>query len=137
MDFDFYMDIIPMIAIKYIIFAIVSTIFNLLCQYVSFYFYNGKYSLYFAMFNGTIVGLVIKYILDKNYIFYYKANSKMDDGVKFVLYSLMGVFTTLIFWGFEIMFDYCWNLKYIGAIIGLGIGYFTKYQLDKKFVFKE
>ena len=51
----------------------------------------------------------------------------------------MGVFTTLIFWGFEILFDKLFEhelSKYAGAVIGLSIGYIVKYNLDKKFVFK-
>jgi len=48
----------------------------------------------------------------------------------------MGVFTTFVFWGFEIVFDYLFDKKYTGAIVGLLIGYIIKYNLDKKFVFK-
>jgi len=125
------------IAIKYTIFAIISIIINLIFQTISFYFYKGVYSLYVAMFFGTVAGLLIKYILDKKFIFYHKTKSKIDEGKKFFLYSFMGVFTTIIFWGFEIAFDKLWDLKYIGAIIGLAIGYITKYFLDKKFVFKD
>ena len=50
----------------------------------------------------------------------------------------MGIFTTIIFWGTEIAFDVIFKsagAKYIGAIIGLGIGYIIKYFLDKKYVF--
>ncbi len=50
----------------------------------------------------------------------------------------MGIFTTIIFWGTEIGFNAIFenqNAKYIGAIIGLSIGYAIKYFLDKKFVF--
>ncbi len=92
------------------------------------------------MFFGTLAGLILKYILDKKYIFYHKPKNKKDDGKKFALYSLMGVFTTFIFWGFEIGFDFAFHseiAKYIGAILGLSIGYVVKYFLDKKFVFKE
>ncbi|NWF67417.1 MAG: GtrA family protein, partial [Campylobacterales bacterium] len=49
---------------KYIIFAIFSTIINLLTQSISFYIYEGFLSLYVAMFFGTLSGLVVKYILD-------------------------------------------------------------------------
>ena len=125
---------------KYVNFAITSTLVNLLFQYISFYFYDGFLSLYVAMFFGTLSGLVLKYILDKKYIFYYETKTKKDDGKKFLLYSLMGVFTTFIFWGFEIGFDFIFGNeigKYIGALIGLGIGYVVKYNLDKKFVFKD
>ncbi len=128
------------ITIKYILFAIFSTIINLLAQFISFKIYDGFLSLYLAMFFGTLSGLVVKYILDKKYIFYHKPKNKKDDGKKFLLYSFMGVFTTIIFWGFEIIFDYIFQVKeakYIGAIIGLSIGYIVKYYLDKRFVFKE
>lgn len=127
------------LAFKYILFAIASTIVNLLFQYLSFFFYSGFLNLYIAMFVGTLAGLILKYILDKKYIFYHKPKNKKDDGKKFFLYSLMGVFTTFIFWGFEIGFDFIFDseyAKYIGAVIGLSIGYALKYFLDKKFVFK-
>ena len=90
------------------------------------------------MFTGTLSGLVVKYVLDKKLIFYHVVENKKDDAKKFALYSLMGVFTTIIFWGTEIAFDARSqnpNAKYLGAVIGLSIGYIIKYFLDKKFVF--
>jgi putative flippase GtrA len=90
------------------------------------------------MFFGTLAGLIVKYILDKKFIFYHVVENKKEDAKKFALYSLMGVFTTLIFWGTEITFDTLLqdpNAKYLGAVIGLSIGYIIKYFLDKKFVF--
>ena len=129
-----------MIAIRYVLFAIISTIVNLAFQYFSFALHSGFLALYLAMFVGTLAGLILKYILDKKYIFFHTPKSKKDDGKKFMLYSLMGVFTTFIFWGFEIGFDYAFdneNAKYFGAVIGLSIGYIVKYFLDKKFVFKD
>jgi len=127
-----------MIAFKYTLFALISTFFNLLFQYLSFGVYNGFGSLYVAMFLGTLAGLVVKYILDKKFIFYHTPKDKKDDARKFALYSLMGVFTTIIFWGTEIAFDALSqdpNAKYLGAVIGLSIGYVIKYFLDKKYVF--
>ena len=127
-----------MLIIKYTIFAVISTLFNLLFQYFSFGLYSGFASLYITMFLGTLAGLVSKYILDKRFIFYHTSKSKKDDAKKFVLYSLMGVFTTIIFWTTEIAFDMLFHnpdAKYLGAIIGLSIGYVIKYFLDKKFVF--
>lgn len=129
-----------MIAFKYTIFAVISTFFNLLFQYFSFLVYEGVAALYVAMFIGTLAGLVVKYILDKKFIFYHVVEDKKDDAKKFVLYSLMGVFTTIIFWGTEIIFDTLSqnpNAKYLGAVIGLSIGYVIKYFLDKKYVFIE
>lgn len=129
-----------MIAFWYVVFAIISTITNLGFQFLSFVVYDGYLALYVAMFTGTLAGLVLKYVLDKKYIFFHETKSKKDDGKKFFLYSLMGVFTTFIFWGFEIGFDSLFEseyAKYIGGLIGLFIGYIVKYNLDKKFVFKD
>lgn len=129
-----------MIALRYVLFAVISTLVNLFFQYMSFLVYEGFLSLYAAMSAGTLAGLVVKYVLDKKYIFFHKPKSKKDDGVKFLMYSLMGVFTTFIFWGTEIAFDRMYeneNAKYLGAVIGLGIGYVVKYYLDKRFVFKD
>ena len=124
---------------NYIIFAVFSTVVNLSFQYISFMIYSGFLAIYIAMFFGTLSGLIVKYILDKKFIFNYETKTKKENLNKFMLYSLMGVFTTIIFWFFEVTFDYIFHseiAKYIGAIIGLSIGYSVKYLLDKKFVFK-
>lgn len=129
-----------MIAIKYVAFAVVATLLNLFFQYLSLLVYGGVGELYIAMAAGTLAGLVAKYILDKKFIFYHKPDSKMNDATKFFLYSLTGVFTTFIFWGTEIAFDAMFETeaaKYIGAVIGLAIGYVIKYFLDKTYVFWE
>jgi putative flippase GtrA len=100
--------------------------------------YFGPLAYFVSLFLGTLVGLIVKYLLDKKYIFYYSVKSKQEDMKKFVIYATMGVVTTAIFWGFQTGFHILWNVeyaKYIGAIIGLSIGYFVKYQLDKRFVF--
>ena len=124
--------------IKYILFAEVSILFNLLFQYLSSLMYAGFGTLYIAMFSGTLAGLIVKYILDKKFIFYYECKDKKSDARKFLLYSYMGLFTTAIFWGIEIAFETFSqnpNAKYVGAMIGLSIGYVIKYFLDKRFVF--
>ena len=59
-----------MLALKYTLFAVISTVINLLFQYSCFQIYSGFASLYIAMFVGTIAGLITKYILDKKWIFY-------------------------------------------------------------------
>lgn len=100
--------------------------------------YNGKYPFFVSLLFGTFVGLIVKYILDKKYIFYYKSPGFRNDIIKFVLYSFMGLLTTIIFWGAEFLFYYSLNFsyaKYLGGLFGLALGYFIKYHLDKKFVF--
>lgn len=123
--------------LRYIIFAITSIAINLLTQYFVLIFAD---VLYIAMFFGTFLGLITKYFLDKKFIFYYRSKNKIDDGKKFFMYSFFGIFTTLVFWGFEISFDAVFKndlAKYVGALLGLVIGYILKYFLDKNFVFKE
>jgi len=129
-----------MIAIKYTLFAMTATLFNLLVQFISFQFYSGELSLFVAMFFGTLVGLFIKYYLDKHYIFYHTHTSHVENGKTFILYSFMGVFTTILSWSIEYSFNALWAVdiaKYVGATIGQILGYATKYRLDKKFVFRE
>lgn len=128
------------LAVKYAFFAALATLGNIGTQHLCLKIYGEKYALYVAMFAGTFIGLVIKYILDKKYIFNYQVESKKEDLFKFILYSLMGVVTTAVFWGTEIAFDALFPFewaKYIGAVLGLFIGYTSKYFLDKKYVFKK
>lgn len=133
------MDFISVIAAKYVFFAVIATLLNLSAQYLSFLLYTDFGSLYVAMFFGTLAGLLSKYILDKKYIFYHTPKDRKDDSKKFILYSFVGAFTTIPFVVSEVAFDYLIDheaAKYIGAVVGLAIGYISKYFLDKKFVFK-
>lgn len=101
---------------------------------------GGKDATWFilALGFGTLVGLVVKFVLDKRWIFFDQTQGVSENSKKFSVYTLMGVVTTIIFWGFEATFWMIWKtdlLREVGAIIGLSIGYFIKYHLDKKFVF--
>jgi|TARA_B100000959_G_C14930653_1_gene603494 putative flippase GtrA len=128
------------LSILYILFAVIATLINLFSQYIVFLYINHENVIFFAMLIGTISGLVIKYILDKQYIFHYHAKNYLDHGKTFVFYTVMSIFTTIIFWIFEFTFYYMLPYdfaKYIGAMIGLGIGYTIKYRLDKRFVFEK
>jgi len=127
-------------AIAYTLFAIISTLINLLFQWLVFVVFDGVFVVYVALFIGTIAGLISKYVLDKRWIFYYQTVTQKENFYKFVLYSLMGVFTTIIFWGTEMVFYFFLRFEgsqYVGGAIGLSIGYLIKYQLDKKFVFRK
>ena len=128
------------IALKYALFALLATLVNLGAQKVSLALYDGAWSLYLAMFSGTLCGLVVKYLLDKRFIFRYATRSYADDLGRFTLYSLMGTLTTLVFWGTEILFDTLFDFeqaKFLGAGLGLAAGYTAKYRLDKRFVFRQ
>ena len=120
---------------NYILFAFLATILNLTSQYLIL---SININLYIAILIGTLVGLLTKYILDKNFIFNYKPKNRIHDIKKFFLYSLSGFFTTLIFWSVELSFHFLFKYevaKYIGGLIGLSIGYFLKFNVDRKYIF--
>ena len=126
--------------LKYSLCAVIATCVNLATQSVFFFLIGGvSWAIYLAIFSGTVAGLVTKYFLDKKWIFSFKTGSPRDSAKIFSLYALVGVFTTIIFWGFEMVFylyaDFNGS-QYIGGSLGLALGYTCKYQLDKKFVFK-
>lgn len=92
-----------------------------------------------ALVAGTLVGLVVKYLLDKRWIFYDRTTGARAQGAQFALYSLMGVVTTAIFWVTETAFWLIWQTdlaREAGAVLGLTVGYVTKYALDSRFVFR-
>lgn len=98
------------------------------------------WTLFPSVLCGTAVGLVFKYTWDKALIFEYRPPSAVRDLKTFVSYAFTGVFTTCVFWGFEFGFHFLFGTKtmrYAGAAIGLVIGYWLKYRLDKRFVFRQ
>ena len=126
------------IAINYGIFALIAIIVNIGVQVLVVRIYNGAFHILISVIVGTGVGLVVKYILDKRFIFRFHTHSMIHDTQTFILYTVMGLFTTMIFWGFEFGFYYIFEsakLRYLGGILGLAIGYYAKYQLDKRYVF--
>ncbi len=128
------------LALRYTLFATLATLVNLLTQEAVVQLYGGSYTLYLSMAMGTVTGLVCKYLLDKHYIFAYTTASGREDLRKFVAYTLTGGFTTAMFWGMELGFEFWFQTRaarYLGAVIGLSIGYAVKYRLDKHFVFHQ
>jgi putative flippase GtrA len=126
-------------AIVYTVIALIATAANLGAQALSAWLWRGLGQIEISIVLGTGIGLVVKYLLDKIFIFRFKAASAAHDLQTFVLYTGMGVATTLIFWGFEFGFYKAFqdkNLRYLGALIGLALGYWAKYHLDKRFVFR-
>lgn len=128
------------LVLRYSFFALITTIANLGSQMLSVAFYKGPYSIPLSIFIGTGVGLLMKYILDKRYIFMAKTKNIAHDGYLFVLYTSMGLITTALFWGVEYGFQWLFAndaMRYLGGAIGLALGYLLKYQLDKRFVFQK
>ena len=128
------------LAINYAIFALIATAANIGAQDLVIRTYSGAFDILASVAVGTGVGLVVKYILDKRYIFRFRARSVAHDTQTFALYTVMGLATTVVFWGFEFGFHHIFETKemrYLGGVIGLAIGYLTKYHLDKRFVFTQ
>jgi putative flippase GtrA len=132
--------ILRTLIMRYAAFAVIATLANLATQRLVLYF--GSTSGYFmlAVGAGTIVGLVVKYLLDRRWIFYDRSTGLADHGQKFSLYTATGILTTALFWGMESAFWILWQtdlMREFGAIIGLSIGYVMKYNLDRRFVFTD
>lgn len=126
------------LALKYAAFAVIATIANLGVQRLVLTQGSGGLTFALAVGAGTLMGLVIKYILDKRWIFYDLDTGLKAHRQKFSLYTAMGLITTAIFWGTETAFWLIWHtdfMRELGAVIGLSIGYIVKYNLDRRFVF--
>lgn len=127
------------LAINYAILALIATAANIGAQDLVIRNYSGAFDLLASVVVGTGAGLVVKYILDKRYIFRFRARSVAHDTQTFAIYTVMGLATTMIFWGFEFGFHHLFGskeMRYLGGVIGLTIGYLTKYYLDKRYVFR-
>ena len=122
----------------YAMFAAISIGANLGSQSLAFHLYQGLFAVPLSVCIGTGVGLVVKYLLDKAWIFRYEHQSVAHGMRTFTLYVAMGLGTTLLFWTVEFTANALFHgeaARLAGGALGLIIGYFTKYQLDKRFVF--
>jgi putative flippase GtrA len=123
---------------RYSAFAALATGANLITQRAILQAGDTTWIFLLAMAAGTLVGLALKFVLDKRWIFRDRESGLKANGRKFSLYTVAGGVTTLIFWGMESAF---WMIgrtdamRETGAVIGLAIGYFVKYNLDKRYVF--
>ena len=125
---------------RYTVFAVIATLANLAMQRLVLT--GGDSTLWFmaAVGAGTLAGLVVKYVLDKRWIFADTSTGVKAHGKKFSLYTAMGLITTAIFWGTETSFWLIWKtdmMRELGAVLGLAVGYVVKYNLDRRFVFTD
>lgn len=127
------------LALLYAWLAAIAIGVNILSQEIAVQLYRGPLAILLSVLAGTAAGLLVKYLLDKRYIFRYSTRHFGHDAQLFVLYSLMGVATTVIFWGFEFGFQWIFDnrpMRYVGGVLGLALGYWIKYHLDRRFVFR-
>jgi len=125
--------------IRYVLFAVLATLANLLTQEASIRL-APEAPLSFSILMGTAAGFILKFVLDKKWVFDDTYAGHRQELQKIGLYGVFSVLTTLVFWGFEITFWVIWQTdfaKYTGAVLGLAVGYAAKFLLDRSFVFKE
>ncbi len=125
---------------RYIAFAIAATCANLLVQRLVIAVLPLPTGITFgvALVAGTGAGLVLKYILDKRWIFFDRSSGVDEHARRFSLYVVMGIATTVIFWGTETAFWLAFGTtlaREVGGVLGLSVGYYIKYRLDRRFVF--
>ena len=124
--------------LRYVAFSAIATVANLGAQRFVLSMSGSTTGFAAALVAGTLVGLVVKYHLDRKWIFYDTASGARIFARRFSIYSAMGVVTTLLFWAAETAFWLIWQteiMRELGAVIGLAAGYAIKYQLDRRFVF--
>lgn len=122
----------------YTFFAILSIFINITSQIISIFIYKGPFFVEISIFVGTAIGMPVRYLLEKKYIFHFTSRDIAHDGKLFIGYTAMGVVTTFVFWATEYAFHLFYDtevMRYAGGIVGLTIGFYIKYQLDKRYVF--
>lgn len=126
------------LVLRYAAFAVIATLVNLGVQRAVLVLDRSAAGFVAAMICGTAAGLVVKYLLDKRWIFDDRSTGLRAHGQRFSAYAAFGLLTTGIFWGFETAF-WLWGRtdtwREVGAVIGLAIGYVLKYRLDRRYVF--
>lgn len=126
------------VAVFYTAISALATVANLASQAAVVGAYRGPHAIELSIAIGTLVGMPIKYALEKRWIFGFVSRGLIHDGRLLLLYSFMSVFTTAVFWGTEYAFHHAFHtdlMRYVGGAIGLALGSFVKYHLDKRYVF--
>ncbi len=124
----------------YALFAVLATLLNLGIQRLVLAIEQSNIGFAIAIVAGTGAGLVLKYLLDKRWIFRDPTKGARENGRKFSRYTVMGLVTTGIFWSTETAFWLVWQtdgMRELGAVLGLTLGYAVKYWLDRRFVFTD
>ena len=124
--------------ILYSVFAIIVTITNLSSQRLVLSFLTGNVGYFSALFTGTFIGVVLGYILDKNWIFKDSVMSSRAMGKQFFWYAMFGAIPTPVFWLIESVFWFTWKtdgMRELGAVLGLVIAYTLKYFILRRYVF--
>lgn len=126
------------IAALYSLFAALSILVNIATQALVVALVDHRWAIPVSVLAGTATGLVAKYLLDKRLIFAHVSTGRAHEARTFILYSIAGVFTTVVFWGTEYLFHLWFRtdaMRYVGGVLGLALGYVLKYRIDRRFAF--
>ena len=138
----------------YILFAFISTFINLVTQLIVEYFFLLSYQPYynkivyqtitlgliFKICIATFISFLFKFFVDKLVIFNDNTKEIIKNLKKITIYAFFAIFTTAIFWGFELLFKLLFDFRYseyLGGFIGLIFGYTLKFILDTRYVFNK
>ena len=130
----------PSAAVKYALFAVLATTVNIAIQRALGALLEEPHCIYLAILAGTTGGLAVKYCLDRRFVFHYRPPSRPDETLRVLLYLAMSAFATAVFWAVELCFWAIFSFpaaRYLGAALGLTLGYALKYELDRRFVFPQ
>jgi putative flippase GtrA len=122
---------------RYVFFATVAGLANIMAQEIIIRTVLSE-PIEVSILVGTVTGFLVKYLLDKRWVFLDVYEGRGAEIRKILVYGAFGVATTLLFWGIELSF---WRVgrtaaaKYLGAVLGLSLGNWIKYLLDKHYVF--
>jgi putative flippase GtrA len=126
------------IFVRYVAFAFVAGLTNIAAQEI-FVRAMPLAPIMASILSGTILGFIVKYLLEKRWVFLDEYGGHVAEARKIVLYGILGAGTTGLFWVTELGFWYSLHTveaKYIGAAIGLALGNWIKYHLSKRYVFR-
>lgn len=127
------------ILVRYVLFAVLAGAANLLAQAGTAKLLP-VLPLMAGILVGTAVGFAVKYVLDKKWIFQDSFARDLAEARKVAQYGIFSVATTLLFWATELAFWHVWqtqSAKYAGAVLGLALGNWIKYRLDRRYTFRK
>lgn len=116
----------------YFLFAFLSSIVNLIGQHIFLIYFE---NLFLAVVCGSAGALIFKYVLDSSIVF---ENSRELNLKTFITYAFIGACLTPIIWIVEVSFLNLFGtvlMRDVGALIGISLAYYIKYEMDKRYVF--
>ena len=117
----------------YFLFALLSSLVNITGQHIFLNYYE---NLFLAVIVGSGAALFFKYILDSSIVF--DGNKQISIKI-FLRYAFIGACITPIIWVVEVIFLNIYGtvfMRDVGALLGIALAYYIKYEMDRRYVFK-